>query len=246
MAKKITILQCEDNGYCAGHWAGMLWPEADIRFISPAKLIEGERLKTTADHILFMPGIPAKTYRQALGQSGAAVIKRFVDHGGTYVGLCGGGMYAADTIVYHDKITKGLGLFSGRAYGSLQEITGYRYDRKNPRSVGLTGVALKNGKSVHLFYAGGAKFSDFDENRVTVLARYASVDQGRAPAVIESRYGAGRVFLLGVHPDINAHVFDQSSHALHDNINGLLMELKNRETERVYFDRYFKQAVSPR
>lgn len=160
--------------------------------------------------------------RRGIGQRGLAAIRRFVERGGSYVGLgCGGATLGgteflglADVQTERDSLGEGRvririlspdhPIMAGLAEGSISNgesqapiIPGYYYSE-------LT-AGIKGGP---IFVAGSG---------VRVLAAYAGFDDGtaetsftspellsaerRTPAVVHSEYGRGTATLFGISPD---------------------------------------------
>lgn len=101
----------------------------------PAKKIYVEDiLKNALDEaiMIIMPGGAANPYCEKLNGEGNRKIRRFVENGGTYLGICAGAYYACTRLEFHGeeydvKDTWELGFFKGIARGSLPELTGNVY-----------------------------------------------------------------------------------------------------------------------
>ncbi len=176
-------------------WKGISWEEVRARDINSTDL--GSRYK-----VLFMPGGYAAAYSRAINEEGLKNIRRFVENGGGYIGACAGAYFASDY-----SISEGLtydyplDLFTGYLQGADQEI-GYgevwlmtllRTNKANVIN------AYEPGTTYGLYY-GGPSFHPNAAQPVEILSRY---ETSGAPAAINFDYGAGRVVLLGTHPEID-------------------------------------------
>jgi hypothetical protein len=133
-------------------------------------------------------------------------LRAFVHNGGHYLGFCLGAYLAG--------ADPGYGLLSGVG------VEGYIYSAgASVRDDGDTVVPVDwRGRRRHLFFQDGALFRPGAGTPATVLATY---DTGGAAAVVTG-YGAGRVGLVGPHPEA-----DQSWYADSDltNPDGIRFDL---------------------
>jgi glutamine amidotransferase-like uncharacterized protein len=168
------------------------------------------------DAVVFvMPGGADLPFCAALNGPPNARIRRFVEDGGVYWGICAGAYYACREIAFHagtkDAICgpRELGFIDAVGVGSLPQLTGgIAYDA-TPRSAAaaslrtsevLTGAPL----TLYAHYQGGCRFDldDPADHHVQVLAVY--VDIADAPAaIVASRVGRGKALLTGVHLEIS-------------------------------------------
>lgn len=162
----------------------------------------------------FLPGIVGEDspYSRELGKQGNDAIRRYVEDGGVFVGVCAGAYYACSEIVYDPpwrrtpKTRKpGLDLFNALAKGPLPglampgedhwfsdcRITRVSYTDDKGRTK-TTGVAYGNGPTLLPFDAA---------DDIEVLARYADVP-GNPIAVAVKKVGKGLAIFLGVLPYI--------------------------------------------
>jgi glutamine amidotransferase-like uncharacterized protein len=168
------------------------------------------------DAVMFvMPGGADLPYCAKLNGAPNARIRRFVEHGGTYLGICAGAYYACRELAFHAG-TRGaicgpreLGFVDAVAVGSLPELTGGRLYDGTPRTTAA--VELRTTErlasapmSVYTHYHGGCRF-DFDGAPAAdtdVLAVYADME-GTPPAIVSTRVGQGRAILTGVHLEVS-------------------------------------------
>lgn len=150
--------------------------------------------------IFIMPGGADLLYCQKLNGGGNANIRRFVEDGGTYLGICAGAYYGCREIAYHigrrDEIcgARELAFIDACAYGSLPEIAGY-YDETLKTAAWVN--IITDAGTFKSFYHGGCAF-DVADPAAQVIARFADLP-GTPPAILEKKVGKGRVILSGVH-----------------------------------------------
>lgn len=168
------------------------------------------------DAILFvMPGGADLPFCEALNGAPNERIRRFVEEGGAYLGICAGAYYACREIAFHAG-TEGaicgareLKFVDAVAVGSLPQLTdGVAYDA-TPRSAAaceirttdrLTAIAV----TFWAHYHGGCSFA-FDtatRTEAEILAVYTGIE-GAAPAIVSSRVGKGTAILTGVHLEMS-------------------------------------------
>ena len=169
-----------------------------LRPLTAAQLNDG----SFADQVrcLLMPGGWAEPYTHDIGPQGVAHVRRFVERGGGYVGICAGAFYACATIRWEgDDFDYPLDLVQAKAVGSLHAIAPWpkhaladlELDRRHPLAKGLEAKRKA-------FYLGGCalELASPPKDGARVVARYA---KGGQPAVVTFKRRRGRVFLSGVH-----------------------------------------------
>jgi glutamine amidotransferase-like uncharacterized protein len=112
-------------------------------------------------------------------------IRDFVHGGGHYLGFCLGAYLAAEN--------PGFGLLSGIAVDSYVDSPGASVHDTDDTIVQVRW----RDETRHMYFQDGARFQIQPGVPATVLATY---DTG-APAAIITTYGAGRVGLVGPHPE---------------------------------------------
>ncbi|HEX6967785.1 MAG TPA: BPL-N domain-containing protein [Micromonosporaceae bacterium] len=119
-------------------------------------------------------------------------IRDFVHNGGHYLGFCLGAYLAADS--------PGFGLLSGVT------VEGYIYsDEASVHDTDDTIVQVRwRGQLRHMYFQDGNLFRVQPGAPATVIATY---DTG-APAAIIATYGAGRLGLVGPHPEADQAWYD--------------------------------------
>ncbi|MDH4158405.1 MAG: BPL-N domain-containing protein [candidate division Zixibacteria bacterium] len=153
--------------------------------------------------LLLVPGGDMYRYAQSISAAGKEKIRSFINDGGGYIGICGGGYFAASRVVWHGQPLSmvPLGLYDGDAIGPIAEVT--------PNSdYGMCRIAVTKpdhpvnaglARSISVLYYWGPAFVAEPGNDITVLGTYDACDQ---PAMMAFDYGAGRVFIIGSHPEI--------------------------------------------
>ena len=126
-------------------------------------------------------------------------IREYVAGGGVFLGVCAGAYYAATIMVWEGEARDGaLGLLDGRAVGPEPRLASW--GRPTPVTLREPGGAGHGpGETVELYYLDGPYFLPDDPEAVEVLARYQV--NGEA-AIVASDFGAGRVVLMGPHPEL--------------------------------------------
>jgi glutamine amidotransferase-like uncharacterized protein len=178
------------------------WMNASVTLIYSDDIKNGSLINFD---LLVMPGGNAGLYNQSLGVDGASKIRDFVANGGAYVGICAGGYYACDYIIWEGiRYEYVLDLFPGYGVGPLETIpylNGYNYNMTKIKIVNQTHpITTHEPEYEWILYYGGPEFFAYEGTEVTVLGRYTV--NGQNPAIVAFEYGVGRVFLIGPHPEI--------------------------------------------
>lgn len=169
--------------------------------------------------IFVLPGIFGQTslYPEHIGEYGNANIRRFIEEGGSFFGVCAGAYYAASHIVYEPKWgarkernSGTLALFNGVARGPINGVGRNTHDRPatlhdeishvDPVSITITDGPM-DGVSFEVAYGLGPAFypATEDISRTRVIARYSHIE-GNPPAIIDVAIGRGHALLSGVLP----------------------------------------------
>jgi len=166
-------------------------------------LLRGEDFEKGLSHfrLLCFPGGDMYLYAQSITSDGKENIRSFVRSGGGYVGICGGAYFASERIIWQGAALPmvPLELLLGTAQGPIDAIATYpncTMSRVNIVS-GLHPITQSCQDSEWILYCYGPMF--IPSIHVDILARY---EIGNQPAMLVFEYGRGRVFLIGLHPEI--------------------------------------------
>jgi glutamine amidotransferase-like uncharacterized protein len=159
--------------------------------------------------LLCMPGGASTPMAEKLNGAGNASIRRYVENGGAYFGICAGAYYAASRVSFRYAGTPPLekehelGLLPAHCDGPIAEFGVREFDATGTRclrSVEITCVST--GARYREPYWGGPRFIVDESNpNLTVLYRYSQLPDHNA-AVISMAIGKGRALLSSVHPEV--------------------------------------------
>lgn len=203
-----------------------------IRTINAKQVINGH---WTQHAVLFvLPGGADIPYTKKLAGKGNRVIKRFVQNGGRYLGVCAGSYYASSYVEF-DKGgafevlgKRELAFFPGKAIGPI--LATYDYKTNSGARAASIEMHLDSVHDVTLYYNGG-NFFEHAENypNITVLGRYTGVAGRHLPAIIHIHYGQGNVVLSGVHFEYDPFLLDETDKHLNKIIPVLKKENESRK-----------------
>lgn len=193
----------------------------------PENLLEGSW--DSVAKLLVVPGGADRYYVSSLGLSGTKKIRRFVENGGGYLGICAGSYFAGSFCEFAKGTPleiceeRSLSLFNGTVRGPT--LAPYSYeDQSGARAATLMCEKIPNTTA---YYNGGGTF--IGASSEAVMAYYEGT--AKHPAIISSTFGRGRVVLSGVHIEYNPKNMDPD-HPLIDSLmagdrgrKDLLMEL---------------------
>ncbi|MGQ9459719.1 MAG: BPL-N domain-containing protein [Candidatus Bathyarchaeaceae archaeon] len=175
------------------------WMNASVTLVFPEDIKNGNLVNFD---LLVIPGGNADPYNYYIGLDGAQKIRDFVSNGGAFIGICAGGYYACDYIIWEGtRYEYVLDLFPGYGVGPLEAIPWPTYNMTKIEMVNHTHpITAHEPEYEWILYYGGAEYFAYEGADVTVLGRYTVNDQN--PAIVAFEYGLGRVFLIGPHPEI--------------------------------------------
>jgi biotin--protein ligase len=155
--------------------------------------------------LLVMPGGRDLLFLSSLQNDGIQRIRRFVQRGGSYLGLCGGAYFACDRVEfevgrsgYEVVGDRPLQLYNAVASGSV--APGFVYNSEEG-ALAMPIIGKDNFK-LNVYVNGGPCFIQKpggDDS--AVMFRYQTNGQ---PAIIRSNFGEGKVVLSGPHIEVSA------------------------------------------
>lgn len=191
--------------------------------------------------LLVIPGGRDIPYHNAMQGIINERVRKFVENGGSYLGLCAGAYYGCAKIEFEvgGKLevigNRELGFFPGIARGPAYGPNTFKYNSEAGAKIArLTGVVGSESAS---YYNGGCEFVDADKYEgVRVIARYDDI-AGKPAAIVECAVGRGRVVLCGVHPEYS-YADLKPKHPLYEELK--LAELKRVVLWRSLLERLIK------
>lgn len=239
--QKNTVFVYDDIGVSKKSLAQTLFTLTHL--LSPTiqvKTINANEVKNTdwqKDALLFvMPGGADLPYQQALHGKGNQNIRHFVESGGAYLGICAGGYYGSQKVVFAPGTSmevigdRELALYPATAYGpTFGDFDYTSYAGARAATIYWTSHdAFKKGTAFKVYYNGGGYFSDTHPPADgIILARYQNAS-GKPPAIVMRHVGTGIVILSGVHFE-----YDYSLLNDHDAfLKPIIQSLKTNQAQR--------------
>lgn len=167
-------------------------------FLSLEELCDGSWLSNFSTFI--MPGGRDCPYHEDLQGLGNSQIRRFVEEGGTYIGICAGAYYGCKRVEFDEGFPlevcqdRELSFFSGKAVGPAYGKG--TFDYKENRGAKGARISTAAGDFT-AYYNGGCQFEG-DFTNCKILGRYADLP-GQPVAIIECSIGKGKAILSGIH-----------------------------------------------
>lgn len=167
--------------------------------------------------LLVIPGGRSLPYHQKLDHEGTERIRRFVEQGGKYLGLCAGGYFgASQTVFYPNHPTMEifsqslLNFYPGVCQGPVYTDFAYQSEvgaHAAPLDITTSSLIERVGLHIAIYNNGGGAFIDSQlYPNVEVLARYTEMSSDAA--IVACTVGQGLAILTGVHPEFNIHQLD--------------------------------------
>jgi len=209
MQQVIVYVDQGVDGIALKHTVKTLSQEIDRTKVA-IRRADSNTLKTTdwekETALLVIPGGRDVYYHACLDGIGTEKIRRFVENGGSYLGICAGAYFACNSIEFEKGSAlevcgeRSLSFFPGVAQGPAYGKNRYSYD-------GLQGLEAANiswkNEAFHAYFNGGCHFVKADQyDHVKVLSSYLDLCDNPA-AVISCKVGHGMAILTGVHLEYN-------------------------------------------
>jgi biotin--protein ligase len=180
-----------------------------VRRIYASEIVASDAWHASTE-LLALPGGADLPYGRLLNGAGNASILRYIEAGGSFLGVCAGAYYVSRRIAFEAgspaAITgqRELALFAGTARGSLHDLA-EPYSLEHLRCAALASLrASATQQHLHALYWGGPEFiADADAN-VRPLLTYESPSR---LAALRTDVGKGRVVLSGVHAEVSGAQF---------------------------------------
>ena len=177
------------------------WMDCTVQLVK-ADYINNENLGSF--NILCIPGGNMYQYAQDISSEGKEKIRDFISDGGGYIGICGGAYFASEKVVWQGNRLPmiPLGIFPGTAKGPIDEIV--PYPDKGIVKINIVDslhpITQSEPDSIWVLYYWGPVLIPNKNANVNILGRYNKGN--KEPAILAFDYGQGRVFIIGVHPEI--------------------------------------------
>lgn len=203
-------------------------PHYQVKKVTAKQIIEEDWEKDTA--LLIMPGGANLPYKKALQGKGNAKIKKYVEDGGSYLGICAGGYYGGSYISFAKGSEievaekRELAFFPGTVEGPTFEGFDYRSNKGAKAPL----IHPIEGSAFHSFYYGGGHF--LLENKLPKVDVLAYYENGKA-AIVRCRIGKGCAILTGVHIEYDPDIFKDP------HFKKLIPPLKESENQRKLYQK---------
>lgn len=175
-----------------------------VRKILRDHLIDQAWEKSTA--LIIMPGGRDIPYHNALKGSGNKRIRKYVEEGGKYLGICAGAYYGCAQILFEKGHplevtgTRELAFFPGTAEGPAYGPGTFSYSSDRGARIAQLQEPL-SGRSSSAYFNGGCLFQNAQNTPLTtILSTYQDISTHPA-AIIACEVGKGLAVLSGVHPE---------------------------------------------
>ena len=191
--------------------------------------------------LFVMPGGFTKPHYKNLSSAGNMKIKRFVEGGGKYLGICAGGYYGCSKTEFDANhpleilLNGPLDFYPGKAIGPAYGPNTYTYNSgKGMRAALISCSGDIDRKSTKIYFNGGCFFDestiDSETENIRILSRYLDLPN-TPPAIISCQVGLGIAVLSGVHFEISPkHIGKEKDTDL-----SVLAVLENHENQREKF-----------
>lgn len=184
--------------------------------------------------LLIIPGGRDVPFHESLKGEGNHKIRKYVENGGSFLGVCAGAYYGCSAIEFDcgNELevlgTRELAFFPGIARGPIYGPGSFRYHSE----FGAKAVMVSNyleKEQIKVYYNGGCYFVDAERHpQVKLISRYLDIEECPA-AIIEISIGKGKAILSGIHIEMG------TSYPLKSFKKAMIKTLEPYETQRKRF-----------
>ncbi|MFX0168293.1 MAG: BPL-N domain-containing protein [Candidatus Hodarchaeota archaeon] len=192
-----------DDDCAAALYSLLAWMGPTVIWVDSSSIEDGTL--NTLDLLAFPGGSP-DIYATMVGNDGVELIQQFVANGGSYVGVCGGGMFATRTL----DLCQGVWSYPIPGISSEIQLVDLAVNQAS------TGPDLSDEPATYqVLYWGSNYFVPNNPEEIITIMSYPTND---GVAVCVARYGYGTVFISGPHPEFEEGS-DRDGTTLYDFLN---------------------------
>ncbi len=189
------------------------WPTT---FLTPRDILETSWEEETS--LLLFPGGRDVPFHKNLQGTGNQRIRKYVEHGGSFLGICAGAYYGCSQVEFDRGMPlevlgdRELRFFPGTGKGPTTGPGSFRYNSESGAKAVLL-LDLFAGTLFRSYCNGGCYFPEANRHpEVTVLGNYLDLGLEECPAaVIHMPVGKGQAALSGVHLELSASYFEKNT-----------------------------------
>ncbi|NGX34381.1 MAG: hypothetical protein K1060chlam1_00734 [Candidatus Anoxychlamydiales bacterium] len=197
--------------------------------ISSKQVIEENWQDSTS--IFIMPGGSDLLYLRKLKNEGCERIKKFVEDGGSYLGICAGAYFGSEYVEFekgNDLEVLGkreLNFVKAKAIGPAYKKPKFSYENhKGSKAVPLEYESEDSFQYLSsVYFKGGCYFEG--DNQLDIIGRYSDLNLA---AIVRAKIKKGRAILSGVHIECSSNdIFDMD-----EKLSLMKKEIKKTENIR--------------
>lgn len=156
--------------------------------------------------LILIPGGRDIPYHRSLRGTAVSRIRKFVESGGGYFGICAGAYFGCASIIFEKGSplevsgVRDLAFFPGSAIGPAYGVGSFHYE--TAQGARLASLELQGGNfKPSIYFNGGCLFDQAESYPdIQILAHYGDIP-GKPAAIIACKVGRGLALLSGVHPE---------------------------------------------
>ena len=199
----------------------------DIQQISSVNILKDPWANSTA--LLVIPGGRDLPYVEDLSSIGTSYIRKYVENGGNYLGICAGAYFASSRVEFEKNRKeytvigdRDLALSISVAKGSI--VQDFTYDSEQ----GAKTLSILNcqDESISDCYVNGSPYFEYRNeipSNESIIAYYVIPELDskplKLPAIIQCKLGSGTAILSGPHIEYDPELAINGSKVLNDSIS---------------------------
>lgn len=180
--------------------------------------------------LIIFPGGKDLPYHEALQGEALKQIRRFIENGGKYLGICAGAYFGCEQIEFEkggplEVLGKrDLCFFPGKAIGPAYGLNKFSYTQETGACLAQLNFTSKSPSyDAKIYFNGGCSFELPQENlSIKPIACYTNLPD-QPLAIIQCQIGEGLALLSGVHPEFSA-LHEEAKHRMTPSIYNELLE----------------------
>ncbi len=201
--------------------------DLEVEMISSKQIMSEDWQDKT--QIFIMPGGRDLLYLRKLKSEGCEKIKKFVEDGGSYLGICAGAYFGSQYVEFEKGNAlevlgkRDLNFVQAKAIGPAYKEPKFYYENHKGSKAAFLEYRSENLKCMSFVYFKGGCY--FEADKLNVIGKYKDLN---LPAIVKTKVKKGKAILSGLHIECSSNdIFGEKK-----DISSMKEKIKKTENNR--------------